>query len=91
MHIMIDNIGTIWYLDPVWFQVYSNRERKMLNIIKGLIQVFNNLISLDKLSLLVVTYKSDHFLKDDNKLVEIQNNDKKSNAISTASVEEEQK
>ena len=91
MHTIIDNTGTTQYIDSAWFWVYGNRERKRLNIIKGLIQVVNDLISLDELNLLAVTYKPNHFWKNNNGPVEIQNNNKKSNETITVSVEEEQK
>ena len=89
MHIMIDNTGTTQYTDPAWFQVYSNRERKRLKIIKDLIEVVNNLISLDKLNLFTVIYEPNYIQTNDNILVEIQNNDKKSSEITIVSVEDE--
>ena len=67
MQTMIDNIETTQYTDLAQFWVYSNRERKKSNIIKGLIQVVNELISLDELNLFVVTYEPDHVWKEDNR------------------------
>ena len=48
MYIMKDEIGTTWYIDPAQFWIHSNRERRRDKIIKGLIEVVNELISLDK-------------------------------------------
>ena len=72
---MKDNTGTIQYIDPAQFWVYRNRERRRDKIIKGLIEVVNELISLDKLNLLAISYDPMQGSKNDTSLVELQNND----------------
>ena len=54
---MIDMNSTIWYADLAQFQVYRNRKMKRNNIIKGLLQVMNKMMSLGELNLLAVMHK----------------------------------
>ena len=46
----------IQYIDPTQFQVYGNREKNNNNIIKGLIEVINDIISIKELNPLAVLH-----------------------------------
>jgi len=54
--VMNDVNGTTWYVDLVCFWIYRNRERKKNNIIKGLMEVIKEMISIEELNLLVVLH-----------------------------------
>ena len=56
IHIMTDIKGMIWYIDPAQFWFYRNREKKKNKIIKGLIEVINDMISIEELNLLAFLY-----------------------------------
>ena len=56
MYVMKDNTGTIWYTDPAWCWVYGNRERRKNNIINGLLELINELVSFEDLNLHAISY-----------------------------------
>ena len=74
---MIDTIGTTQYIDLAWFWVYGNQERKKNKIINSLLEIVNNLISLEELNQMEITYDPNHRLKYNNAPVELQNTNKK--------------
>ena len=58
---------------------------------KSLLEVVNDLISLEELNLIAITYDPNHSWKYNNTPVELQNTNKKSSETTTISVEEEWK
>ena len=88
MYIMKDTMGTIQYIDSAWFQVHANRERRRDKIIKGLVEIVNELISLEELNPFAVSYDPMQSSKNNTSLVELQNNDRIGNETISASIKE---
>ena len=68
---MKDTTGTTWYTDPAWFWVHANRERRRDKIIKGFVEVVNELISLDELNLFAISCDPMQSSKTDTSPVEL--------------------
>ena len=81
MYVMKDITGTTWYTDPAWFWVYGNKEQRKNKIIKALIKVVNELVSLEELNPVAISHDPNQSCKNEDKPIELTNNNSKGNEI----------
>ena len=91
MYVIKDITGTTWYTDPAWFWVYGNKERRKNKIIKALIEVVNELISLEDLKPVAISYDPNQSYKNEDESIKSTNNNSKGNETIEEKVDEEWK